>query len=115
MGVLGQALEALKSILLLQEEVKRLGSNVAKLADHVDDIRTKVIAIDVHQRDAVTLAQQAATITVATELGGIRDRLTKIELYLTTSGPGPAPQILIPPQITRDGALGSKNSGDSTS
>jgi predicted nucleic acid-binding Zn-ribbon protein len=82
MGVLGQALEALKSVVFLQEEVKRLGNNVARITDRLDEMRTSTARIEAQQQTAITIAQQAAQLSVGSELGGIKDRLNKIELYL---------------------------------
>jgi hypothetical protein len=83
MTVLGQVLDALKSVLLLQEEVKRLGINTAKMAERLDALTTGVTRLEAHSDDALTRAQLAAQLAVAGELNPMKERLSRIELYRT--------------------------------
>src|SRR6266436_4396167 len=108
MGVLGQALEAFKSVLLLQEEVKRLGNNTSRIAERLEAVHTSVTRLEAHQTDAIRLAQQAAQIAVVSELNDIRERLLKIEVFLASAGTSPVPPILIPTQ-SRSEAQSSTN------
>jgi hypothetical protein len=60
MSVLGESLNALKSVLLLKDEVTRLGNNVAKMADRLDTLNGSVIRLEAHSDEALTRAQLAA-------------------------------------------------------
>jgi len=66
--VLSEALGALKSVVLLQDEVKRLANNTAKLAERLDEVRTITSRLDAHQKDATQLATQAAQLAVNGEM-----------------------------------------------
>jgi hypothetical protein len=96
MSVLGESLNALKSVLLLKDEVTRLGNNVAKMADRLDTLNGSVIRLEAHSDEALTRAQLAAQLAVAGELGPIKERLAKIEIFLRSGGNSPTPQILLP-------------------
>jgi hypothetical protein len=97
MSALGQALDTLKKVLLLQEEVTRLGKNTAKLAEKLDAVHTSVTKLEARQENAIQLAQQEARLAVTGELNEIRDRLIKIELFITAAASRGAGQPAAPP------------------
>jgi predicted nucleic acid-binding Zn-ribbon protein len=96
MGMLGGALEALKSVVFLQEEVKRLGNNVSKIAEHVDHSRIAIARLEAQQQSAITIAQQAAQASVANDLVSIRERVTRIEAYLAMREAATRDSVLLP-------------------
>lgn len=96
MGVLSEALDALKSVVLLQDEVKRLANNTAKLAERLDEVRTIAFRLDAHQKDAPQLAAQAAKLAVNDEVNSLKERVLKIEMFLSSQETRPpAAAILI--------------------
>jgi hypothetical protein len=95
--VLGEVFETFKSVLLLHEEVKRLGNNTSKLAERLDAMHTSVTRLEAHQSDAIRLAEQAARICVSQDMNDIRERLYKIEVYLRSATNPIIPNVLISP------------------
>jgi negative regulator of replication initiation len=86
MGLLKEAIDALKSVVLIDAEMKRLSSNVTKIAESLNDIQRRVITLEAREEilivRAEAAAQNAASSARNNELGDIRERLVKIETYL---------------------------------
>lgn len=95
MGWFSDGINALKSVLLLEHEVKRLGNNTAKLAEHFDQMRMLVVRLDAQQKDAAQLATQAAQLAVNNDITSLRERVLKIEMFLAQQSQPATPPLLL--------------------
>jgi hypothetical protein len=102
MGMYEDVKEFLKFAVLLKEELARMTSNLKRVADKLDDLHSRVVRLEVrdegHVNRTETTVQAAASSIVHKELGEIRERLAKIEMFLhSTTVMGNVPKSLEPP------------------
>ena len=98
MGILREVLDVAKQVILLNDEVTRLATNVASLAEKLEATMHRVTTLEA--RDEVILARAEAAATTAGhqfrsgEIGEIRERLVRIEMHLSAAaGPGIAAPV----------------------
>ncbi|MBR1123998.1 hypothetical protein JQ628_20890 [Bradyrhizobium lablabi] len=106
MGLLKETLEALKAVILLQEEIKRLSGNASKMAERLETLHERVIQLEAREQVIVARAEAAAQAASSQardkELGDLRERLLKIELYLHAN----QQQRKVPILLTNDESQG---------
>lgn len=94
MGMFKEAIDTLKAVLLLQDEIKRMSTNLSRLAEKSDDMQQRIIKLESREDAIVSRAQAAAQMAsgslVSSEIGGLRERLAKIEVYLAAISVGRA-------------------------
>lgn len=105
MGVLKETIDALRSVILLQDQLNRLSSNVGKMAERLDDVQQRLIRVE-SREDAILARAESAARTAATgarqsEIGDIRERLVKIEIYLASQA---AATAAVPKLLQSDGS-----------
>jgi phage shock protein A len=99
MGMFKETVDALKAVVLLQNELSRLSSNVSRMAEHLDDLQQRIIRLESREEvliaRAEAAAQSAASLSRQNELGEIRERLVKIEMYLAAQAVAADPKLII--------------------
>lgn len=93
MGVFDKVAEALRQLVLLQDEIRRQSNNFEKLSQKVAALDAQMAElakqlIRLETREAVVIsraesaAREASVLSRQNEIGEIRERLRTIELYL---------------------------------
>jgi predicted nucleic acid-binding Zn-ribbon protein len=107
-GVLKESLEALKAVLLLQEEIKRLSENASKITGRLETLQERVIQLEAREQVIVARAEAAAQAASShsrdREFGDLRERLLKIEMYLASNPSWQQVSILLTKESSRGDA-----------
>ena len=112
MGVLKEALEALRTVILLREEIRRLSGNASKIAEKLETLHERVIQLEAREQvilaRAEAAAQAASNQSRGREFGDLRERILKIEMYLAAH---PSPEQ-IPILLTKASSKGGPQADD---